>query len=183
MADADKPLTEARQDEKMVQLNRKARLVKFKVDTTLVDELKGYVIFGQPSRKAFEPRSASDLKQLIKEMEQTQSYRDRVTGILIQGKNLADELDILIKSGTAYLYIQYAQEMKSCSNKETRDAAIRYVLDPIIRRKDQWRGLLEIAELAKTNLNETYFALREIGENGRKIIDARNVKRSFDSGS
>jgi len=30
------------------------------------------------------------------------------------------------------------------------------------------------------NLNETYYALKEIGENGRKILDARNVRRSFD---
>jgi hypothetical protein len=180
MADAANPLAEARTDEKIVKLNGKARRVKYQCDQTLVGELKSYVIFSQPNRKAFEPNSASDLKQLIKEMEKTQDFRDRVTGILIQGKNLADDLDILIKSGTAYLYTQYAQEMKSCTNKETRDAAIRYVLDPIIRRKDQWRGLLEMAELAKTNLNETYFALREIGENGRKILDARNVRRSFD---
>ena len=180
MADAANWLSEARADEKISLVNGKARKTKFKCDQTLVTELKSYVIFAQPNRKAFEPRSASDLKQLIKEMEKTQNFRDRVTGILIQGKNLADDLDILIKSGTAYLYTQYAQEMKSCSNKETRDAAIRYVLDPVIRRKDQWRSLLEIAELAKTNLNETYFALREIGENGRKILDARNVKRSFD---
>jgi hypothetical protein len=180
MADAVNPLAEARTDEKIVKLNGKARRVKFKCDQSLVPELKSYVIFAQPNRKAFEPKSASDLKQLITEMEKTQDFRDRVTGILIQGKNLADDLDILIKSGTAYLYTQYAQEMKACTNKETRDAAIRYVLDPIIRRRDQWRGLLEIAELAKTNLNETYFALREIGENGRKILDARNVRRSFD---
>ena len=180
MVDAPNWQTDARTDAYITKLNGKARRVKFKCDQTLVGELKSYVIFAQPNRKAFEPRSASDLKQLISEMEKTQNYRDRVTGILIQGNNLAADLDILIKSGTAYLYTQFSQEMKSCSNKETRDAAIRYVLDPIIRRKDQWRGLLEIAELAKTNLNETYFALREIGENGRKILDARNVKRSFD---
>ena len=180
MVDATIWQTEARTDEYMAKINGKARMVKFKCDQSLVKELKTYTIFAQPNRKAFEPRSASDLKQLIKEMEKVQDYRDRVTGILIQGKNLADDLDILIKSGTAYLYTQYSQEMKTCGNKETRDAAIRYVLDPVIRRKDQWRGLLEMAELAKTNLNETYFALREIGENGRKILDARNVKRSFD---
>ncbi len=175
------PLEDAREDEKIVNLNRKARLVKFKVDSSLSEELRGYVIFGQPKRKPFEPTSANDLRQLIEEMEKTQAYRDRITGVLIEGKNLADELDILIKSGTAYLYTQYAPEMKACSNKETRDAAVRYILDPIIRRREQWKGLIGIAELAKTNLNETYFALREIGENGRKILDARNVKRSFDS--
>ncbi len=180
MADAANWVSEARKDEHIAKINSKARMVKFKCDQSLVPELKGYVIFSQPSRKAFEPKAANDLKQLIKEMEKTQDFRDRVTGILIQGKNLVDDMDILIKSGTAYLYTQFSQEMKSCSNKETRDASIRYVLDPIIRRRDQWRGLLEIAELAKTNLNETYFALREIGENGRKILDARNVRRSFD---
>ncbi len=180
MADPSNWMSEAREDERISLINGKARKAKFAYDLTLVKELKTYTIFSQPGRKAFEPRAASDLKQLIKEMEKTQDYRDRVTGILIQGKNLVDDMEILIKTGTAYLYTQYAQEMKSCSNKETRDAAIRYVLDPIIRRRDQWKGLLEIAELAKTNLNETYFALREIGENGRKILDARNVKRSFD---
>ena len=180
MVDTASFLSEAREDEKISQINGKTRKQKFAYDTTLLKELKTYTIFAQPNRKAFEPRVAADLKQLIKDMEKTQDFRDRVTGILIQGKSLVDDMDILIKSGTAYLYTQYAQEMKSCSNKETRDAAIRYVLDPIIRRRDQWRGLLEIAEMAKTNLNETYFALREIGENGRKILDARNVKRSFD---
>jgi hypothetical protein len=180
MVDTTSFLSEARADEKISQINGKTRKQKFAYDLTLLKELKTYTIFAQPNRKAFEPRAAADLKQLIKDMEKTQDFRDRVTGILIQGKNLVDDMDILIKSGTAYLYTQYAQEMKSCSNKETRDAAIRYVLDPIIRRRDQWRGLLEIAEIVKTNLNETYFALREIGENGRKILDARNVKRSFD---
>jgi hypothetical protein len=180
MADPANWLAEAREDERISLINGKARKAKFSYDPTIMKELKTYTIFSQPNRKAFEPRAAGDLKQLIKEMEKTQDYRDRVTGILIQGKNLVDDMEILIKTGTAYLYTQYAQEMKSCSNKETRDAAIRYVLDPIIRRKDQWKGILEIAELTKTNLNETYFALREIGENGRKILDARNVKRSFD---
>ena len=180
MVDAVHPLVEAQEDETIIKINRRNRQVKFKLDDSLVGEMKGFVIFGQKTRKAFEPNSAADLKQLIEEMEQTQAYRDRLTGIMIQARMLVGELEILIKSGTAYLYTQYHQEMKACSNKETREAALRYVLEPVIRRKEQWQRLLEIAELAKTNLNETYFALREIGENGRTILEARKVKRAFD---
>ena len=179
MAEAESFLAEARDDEYIKKINNKARLSKFKVDTSLQKELKDYVIFGQANRKPFEPNRAEDLKKLISEMERTQSYRDRITGILIQTRIAIDELEILKKSGSAYLFTQFAPEMKQCSNKETRDAAVQYVLDPIMRRQEQWQSLLGIAELAKTNLNETYFALREIGENGRKILDARNVKRSF----
>ena len=181
MADAEHFLTDAVEDEYIQKINNKARLSKFKVDSTLQKELKDYVIFGQANRKPFEPNRAEDLRKLISEMERTQAYRDRITGILIQARIAIDELEILKKSGAAFLYTQFAPEMKKCSNKETRDAAIHYVLDPIVRRQGQWESLLDIAELAKTNLNETYFALREIGENGRKILDARNVKRSFDA--
>lgn len=169
----------ARDDEYIQKVNNKARLSKFKVDSSIQSELKNYVIFGQSKRKPFEPNQAEDLKKLIDEMDKTQAYRDRITGIMIEARIARDELEILKKSGMAYLYTEYASEMKECSNKETRDAAVQYVLDPILRRQEQWQSLLEIAELAKTNLNETYFALREIGENGRKILDARNVKRSF----
>ena len=175
----ENPLAVAQQDEKIVRLVRKSKLEKFTTDDTIIDEIKQYVIFGQSNRKNFEPNDAEDLRQLIKEMEKTQSYRDRVTTIRINSTCIINDLDILIKSGTAYLHMQYSQEMKACSNQQTREAAIRFVLDPIIRRRDQWKGILEVAELAKDNLNETYFALREIGENGRKILDARNIKKSF----
>ena len=177
----DNPLSAATQDEKIVKLNSKARMSKYKVDTSLIKEMQSYVIFALPNRKAFEPNSAEDLRQLITEMEMVQAYRDRITGITLTGKAISDDLDILIKAGIAYLYAQYSQEMKTCSNKETREGSVRYVLEPVMRRKEQWKSLLSIAEMARTNLNETYFALREIGENGRRILDARNVKRSFDT--
>jgi hypothetical protein len=70
--------------------------------------------------------------------------------------------------------------MKKCTNKETREAAIRYVFGPVIRRQTQWKSLKGIGETARQNLNETYFALREIGENGRTILEARKTRRSFD---
>jgi hypothetical protein len=176
---AENPLSDAREDEFVTKINGKARLEKFKIDSTLNQELKGYVIFGQKTRKPFAPDSANDLRQLIEEMERVQAYRDRITEILIQSRILVDELEILGNSGTSYLYTQYAREMKQCGNKETRDSSVHWVLEPIMRRIGQWRSLAVVAELAKTNLNETYFALREIGENGRKILDARNVKKQF----
>ena len=179
MADSENPLTVALEDEKIGRLITKSRLKKFTADESIIDEIKQYIIFGQSNRKSFEPNDAEDLKQLIGEMEKTQAYRDRLTTIMINSKSLINDLDILIKSGTAYLHMQFSQEMKACGNQQTREAALRFVLDPVIRRRDQWKGILEIAELAKQNLNETYFALREIGENGRKILEARNVRKSF----
>ncbi len=179
MAEPTNPLADAREDEYIKKINSKARLKKFKVDPSLLQEVQDYVIFSKSNRKPFEPNTAEDLKKLILEMERTQSYRDRLTGILIQARIAIDELSILRESGSAYLFTQYSPEMKQCSNKETRDAAVHYVLEPIMRRAAQWKNLRDVAELAKTNLNETYFAIREIGENGRTILANRNVKRSF----
>ena len=181
MSEDTNALSDALKDQKIVSLKQKVNLKKFTLDPTLTEELKSYVIFGDAKRKAFEPKSADDLKQLISEMEKTQAYRDRVTFIMMQSKEISDELDTLIKSGTAYLFAKYGQDIKSLSNQQSRDAAVRFVLDSIIRKRDRWRSVKEVAELAKTNLNETYFALREIGENGRRILDDRNVKRSFDA--
>ena len=132
-------------------------------------------------RKPFEPNTADDLKSLIEDMQETQAYRDRLTGILISSQICIDELTILIGTGESYLFAEYNELMKKCSNKETRDAAIRYVYGPVIRRQQQWKSLKSIAETSKQNLNETYFALREIGENGRTILEARKVRRTFDA--
>jgi hypothetical protein len=181
MAEAENLFAEAMGDERVKKFNDRARLAKFGVDKTLHKEIQQFVIFGSQSRKKFEPNSAEDLKGLIDSMERTQAYRDRLTGILITTSITIDELDVLLKSGEAYLFTEYADLMKKCSNKETREAAVRYVYGPIFRASAQWKSLKSIAETAKINLNDTYFALREIGENGRTILDARKVRRSFDA--
>ena len=180
MAEAENLFVEAIGDEKVKKYNRRAREAKFNVDKTLYKEIQQLQIFSKKSRKPFEPNSAEDLKSLIAEMEETQAYRDRLTGILIQASIAMDELDILLKSGEAYLFTEYADIMKKCGNKETREAAVRYVYGPIFRAQAGWKSLKSNSETARSNLNDTYFALREIGENGRTILAARNVKRSFD---
>lgn len=180
MAEAENLFAEAIGDERVKKFNNRAREAKFAVDKTLNREIQKFIIFAQTNRKPFEPNSAEDLKGLIASMEETQAYRDRLTGILIQSSIIIDELQILLKSGEAYLFTEYTDTMKKCSNKETREAAIRYVFAPVFRAVEQWKSLRSIAETAKINLNDTYFALREIGENGRTILAARNVRRSFD---
>ncbi len=180
MAEAENMFAEALDDSRVQKINKQARLKKFSVDTTLQEEVKQYVIFGKKNRKPFEPNTAEDLRSLIDDMQETQAYRDRLTGILIQTQIRIDELTILIGTGESYLFTEYNDLMKKCSNKETRDAAIRYVYGPIIRRQQQWKSLKGIVDTAKQNLNETYFALREIGENGRTILEARKIRRSFD---
>ena len=180
MAEAENLFAEATGDDYIIKINKQAKLHKFAVDNTLRDEMQKYVIFAKPNRKGFEPKSADDLKQLIDEMQETQAYRDRLTGILISAQIAIDEIGILIATGESYLFTEYNDLMKKCSNKETRDAAICYVFGPVIRRQSQWKSLKGIGEMARQNLNETYFALREIGENGRNILEARKVRRSFD---
>lgn len=181
MAEAENLFAEALGDEKIIRINRQAKLQKFALDSSLKDEIQRYIIFAKDNRKPFEPKTADDLKQLIDEMQETQAYRDRLTGIMIQTSIAIDELQIVISTGEGYLFTEYNDLMKKCSNKETREAAIRYVFGPVIRRQAQWKSLKGIGELAKQNLNETYFALREIGENGRTILEARKVRRSFDA--
>ncbi len=181
MAEAENLFAEALGDEKIIKINRQAKLQKFAVDVSLRDEIQRYIIFAKAGRKAFEPKTAEDLKQLIDEMQETQAYRDRLTGIMIQTSIAIDELQIVISTGEGYLFTEYNDLMKKCSNKETREAAIRYVFGPVIRRQAQWKSLKGIGDLAKQNLNETYFALREIGENGRTILEARKTRRSFDA--
>jgi hypothetical protein len=181
MADAENLFAEAMGDDKIVKINRQAKLKKFALDVSLRDEMQRYIIFAKDGRKGFEPKTADDLKQLIDEMQETQAYRDRLTGILIQAQIASDELGILIATGESYLFTEYNDLMKKCSNKETREAAIRYVFGPVIRRQAQWKNLKGIGDMAMKNLNETYFALREIGENGRNILEARKVRRSFDA--
>lgn len=180
MAEAENLFAEAVGDERCVKINRQAKLSKFALDNSLRDEIQKYIIFAKEGRKSFEPKTADDLKQLIDEMQETQAYRDRLTGIMIQAQINIDELGILITTGESYLFTEYSDLMKKCSNKETREAAIRYVFGPVIRRQTQWKSLKGIGEMARQNLNETYFALREIGENGRNILEARKVRRSFD---
>lgn len=180
MAEAENLFAEAVGDDYVIKINKQAKLKKFAVDSSIRDEIQRYVIFSKDSRKPFEPNSADDLKQLIDEMQETQAYRDRLTGILIGASHAIDELGILIATGESYLFTEYNDLMKKCSNKETREAAIRYVFGPVIRRQTQWKSLKGIGETARQNLNETYFALREIGENGRTILEARKTRRSFD---
>ncbi len=181
MAEAENLFAEAVGDDYIIKINRQAKLKKFALDSSLRNEIQRYVIFSKDSRKSFEPNTADDLKQLIDEMQELQAYRDRLTGILIQASHAIDELGILIANGESYLFTEYSDLMKKCSNKETREAAIRYVFGPVIRRQAQWKSLKGIGEMARQNLNETYFALREIGENGRNILEARKVRRSFDA--
>lgn len=181
MAEAENLFAEALGDDKVIKINRQAKLKKFALDSSLRDEIQKYVIFGKDGRKPFEPKTADDLRQLIDEMQETQAYRDRLTGIMIQTSIAIDELQILISTGEGYLFTEYNDLMKKCSNKETREAAIRYVFGPVIRRQAQWKSLKGIGEMARQNLNETYFALREIGENGRNILEARKTRRSFDA--
>jgi hypothetical protein len=181
MAEAENLFAEALGDDKVIKINRQAKLKKFAVDTTLRDEIQRYIIFAKAGRKPFEPKTADDLRQLIDEMQETQAYRDRLTGIMIQTTIAIDELQIMISTGEGYLFTEYNDLMKKCSNKETREAAIRYVFGPVIRRQAQWKSLKGIGDMARQNLNETYFALREIGENGRTILEARKTRRSFDA--
>jgi len=181
MAEVENLFTEALGDDYIIKINKQAKLQKFAVDGSLREEIQKYVIFGKKGRKKFEPKSADDLKQLIDEMQETQAYRDRLTGILIQAQYAIDELGILIGTGESYLFTEYNDLMKRCSNKETREAAIRYVFGPVTRRQLQWKSLKGIGETARQNLNETYFALREIGENGRTILEARKTRRTFDA--
>jgi len=181
MADAENIFSETQGDTKVKKYNDRARLQKFSVDKSLQKEIQKFVIFANATRKAFEPNSPEDLRSLIDSMEQTQAYRDRLTLISIQASIAIDELEILLKSGEAYLFTEYPHLMKKCGNKETREAAVTFVYGPIVRALAQWKSLRSIAETAHVNLNNTYFALREIGENGRTILENRKVRRSFDA--
>lgn len=178
--EAENPFDEIRSDEKIKKYNGMVKRAKFQIDSSLKDELQQYIIFAKPGRKSFEPNSAEDLRVLIREMEETQAYRDRVTGIQIQAKAIIDELDILKRSGEAHIYAVHGDKLKGATNKEKRDAAVHYIMGPVMRMQEQWKTLKEIADIAKQNLNETYFALREIGENGRTILADRQTKKAFD---
>ena len=142
MAEPENLFTEALGDQKIIRINRQAKLQKFAVDVSLRDEIQRYIIFAKDGRKPFEPNAADDLKQLIDEMQETQAYRDRLTGILIQTTIAIDELSILIAAGESYLFTEYNDLMKKCSNKETREAAMGYVFGPVIRRQAQWKSLV-----------------------------------------
>ena len=154
MAEAENLFAEAVGDDYVTKINRQARLKKFAVDSSIREEIQRYIIFAKDGRKPFEPNTADDLKQLIDEMQETQAYRDRLTGILIQSSHAIDELGILITTGESYLFTEYNDLMKSCSNKETREAAIRYVFGPVIRRQTQWKSLKGIGEMARQNESE-----------------------------
>lgn len=180
MADPENLFAEALGDAKVQKINSRAKLSKYALDTSLMDEIRTFVIFSQEDRTKFEPNSAEDLKGLIDDMASTQAYRDRLTGILIESSTAVDELNILLKTGEAYLFTEYADVMKKCSNKESRDGAARFVFRPIFTALERWKSLKGIAEIATTNLNNTYFVIREIGENGRTILDARKIRSSFD---
>ena len=181
MAEAENLFAESLEDAKIKKFNERSRLDKFNIDKTLYKEIQKFTIFADAGRKAFEPASAEDLKGLIESMERTQAYRDRLTTINIQASLAIDELNTLLKSGEAYLFTEYPHLMKKCGNKETRDAAVTFVYGPLCRALAQWKSLKSIVDIAHTNLNNTYFALREIGENGRNIIENRKVRRSFDA--
>ncbi len=53
MAEAENLFAEAMGDEKVIRINKQAKLQKFAVDISLRDEIQGYVIFGQKTRKLF----------------------------------------------------------------------------------------------------------------------------------
>jgi len=180
MSDTENLFEESLEDEKIKKFNERAKLDKFKVDKSLNKEIQNFVIFSNSSRKPFEPNSAEDLKSLITDMEKTQAYRDRLTTINIQTSLAIDELETLLKSGEAYLFTEYPHLMKKCGNKETREAAVNFVYGPLFRSIAQWKALKSILDMAHVNLNNTYFSLREIGENGRTILDNRKTRRSFD---
>ncbi len=57
MAEAENLFAEAMGDEKVIRINKQAKLQKFAVDISLRDEIQGYVIFGQKTRKLFEPNA------------------------------------------------------------------------------------------------------------------------------
>lgn len=180
MSDATEILKDACEDEGIVKLNDKAKLERFKMDPSLEKELRTYIVIGKPGRKPFEPSSAEDLVKLIGELEETQSYRDRVNRIAMQSKSIVSDLKLLLEAGTSTMYVKYSDDMKKFSNQQTREAAINFVLRPIVQAVAKWEKLVELAAMSKQNLSDTYFTLKEVGENARKILDERKVKRSFD---
>ncbi|GAF98316.1 unnamed protein product [marine sediment metagenome] len=182
MAEAESPFAEVLGDQMIMKINKQHKRAKFSMDDTLQTELQEYIIFAKPNRKPFEPKSAEDLKRLIREMHELQSYRDRITGIFIQTQILIDELTTLISTGEAYLFSEYGDVIKKkCTNDKTREAAIRYIFGPVVRKLEDWKSLKKTAEMAKINLNDTYFVLHEIGANARAILNDRKVRNSFDA--
>ena len=123
--------------------------------------------------------SHSDLQELVSLFETCQAYRDRVTDILTGLLPVRRELKILIRMAEEYIYRNYRREMSTLKTENMRSLKVTESIRPLQDKFDRVRTMIELAEIVKQNLTDTYFTLREIAHIGIEVM----AQSRFDDGA
>lgn len=155
---------------------------KFKVDLSLMDEIRRYVsIAKEASEQADKIRlpdryeTSADIHRLAAFIRRVQANRDRVIEIKIEFMPLRRSLNRLYEKFVGLLY-QY-DCIRKLAPAPARDATINWVLDPLRERMSLVEMIMDAASECDRNLGNAYFTLKELKAIGEIYIEEKNKTR------
>lgn len=162
----------------LVELNAKLSKPRYKVDPSIVGELRKIAARNKDSYQNGNPRlpvvrSKEDMIILMDENARCLADRDRVTEILVSHVAVRYMLDALWeKAGSRALELPAFQRL---TNQPAREAFLTAMLDTIHASRNQVRKIVQMAEIIQEHLTHTHFSIQQHSRMGEVVLGARSA--------
>ena len=110
---------------------------------------------------------------LCHRFEVCQTYMERIMEMKNELGRKKGELAILYKEASAYLFVQYSEQLRTLKNESERSNFYRNAMPRLSRIIDEIDIVIEQATALQTNLKDTYFSMRQTQEGAMEIWKAR----------
>jgi len=152
------------------EIRKKLVSNKFKIDSSLMGELKKNFIVAQSFKEgdkelrripvcSYGPKEAAKLMFLF---EETQALRDRTLAIKLGIMSMLNEIKQIETLGRHYVYEHYGSYFSNMKSEAIREIYMSNLLDPLFEKLKEITHYIEVSNLIYDNLKDTYFTLKEI---------------------
>jgi hypothetical protein len=145
---------------------------KEKLDTYL-EELASYRLFKTPDIEYRDLATEENLLMLAYSFQQCQAYTDRVLEIKQDLEVKRGELNGFLQDAQAYLFSQYAEQVRGLKNETERGMFFRYAMPAVFRATEKLDAVLNRAEGVMNNLKQSHFSLCQMQDGAKEVYKSR----------
>lgn len=156
---------EVARDKIILQIREMLRHNRFKVDTSLLEELRGYVINEDFTKYKY--GTQQDIATMQRSLMQVVSYRARVSFIYTSMIDVQVELETELRQAKMWLYSKY-KVMIDLKNEEMREAALHRLLPELIPITASINKVILTSKYLDEKLDKNDWTLRAILDSVQK---------------
>jgi len=153
---------------------------KFKIDISLMDEIRGYVSIAKHSNETADKiripsryKTGEDVEKLGVFIARTQAYRDRVIEIKLGILPLQRAIHRIHKK--AHDQLMFFDSIRNTSPAPARDAFIDSILYPITRVLCDIDTMMDALNEADRHLGNAFFSIKELRTIGAIFIESQKA--------